>query len=557
MTDPTIIIDSGDNKVEFRSNTDKFGRIVFDEIQTERGFISREFSYCAGKISKKHIENKRIKSAPTTNLVKQITFCDGRIICYDYDGEDRISKIIDSVEGVIEYTYDTLGQLLTETHNGVLVNFMTYDNYGNILTKNGISYSYDEVWKDKLVSFDNNIISYDEQGNPINYLGHILTWQKGRELATYDDNVYTYNMYGIRASKTVKSVTNGIKVLKETWDNNVMVSLYDDSDCICGIVYNGNAYYFVKNLQNDIIAIANETGETLAQYSYDAWGKPTVLCDDTDCCIATINPYRYRGYYYDIETGLYYLQSRYYDPNIGRFINADDPNYIVETRNLYAYCNNSSVNNVDYLGYCSDPSSILEQAIVNKTDVKIVKVPSVCESVELYFSDFEDIGYSASKITIEEGSESQFLLAWYSIRSSGCGVAIIDCHGAPGYINNSSISCGMTLDSIATLPFANLSLLIILGCNCGHYDHFDSNVGHAFKQKVSCPVICSDGSVVTQEYYPTKFESFDSDTWSGFCNRIIPKRKDNKGWMIYNYKGDSLGRFKSKSLTFKQMFSLI
>ncbi len=86
------------------------------------------------------------------------------------------------VTNTTTYTYDALGQLLTETVNGTVVNTMTYDNYGNIVSKNGVAYTYDSTWKDLLTGYGEQTISYDAQGNPVKYLGHTLTWEKGRQL---------------------------------------------------------------------------------------------------------------------------------------------------------------------------------------------------------------------------------------------------------------------------------------------------------------------------------------------------------------------------------------
>ena len=120
---------------------------------------------------------------------------------------------------------------------------------------------------------------------------------------------------------------DGTKILCETWEDgaggrNTILPLYDNEDAVCGIVYNNTPYYFLKNLQGDVIAVVDKEAKTVARYTYDAWGTCTVTKDDNG--IGTINPYRYRGYYYDVETGLYYLQSRYYDAGVGRFINADE-----------------------------------------------------------------------------------------------------------------------------------------------------------------------------------------------------------------------------------------
>ena len=206
------------------------------------------------------------------------------------------------------------------------------------------------------------------QGNPLSYLGHTLTWEKGRQLKSFDNTTYTYNANGIRTAKTVNGVKHtytleGTKILRETWNGNTLVPLYDNEDSVCGILYNNVPYYFVKNLQGDVIAIVDKDAHTVAKYSYDAWGVCTVTQDSSTSQIATVNPFRYRGYYYDEEIGLYYLQSRYYNPAVGRFINPDIPEIIllqakkVTGTNLFAYCNNNSIDK-------SDPMGLLDAASV-------------------------------------------------------------------------------------------------------------------------------------------------------------------------------------------------
>ena len=211
---------AGGQTVTSHSKTDSFGRKVFDELQLGTGFLSRQFDYLPGQVTDTHLDNSKLKSSPVTHLVSRILFDGGRTLSYEYDAEERITKVIDSVAGTTEYTYDALGQLLTETVNGTVVNAMTYDNYGNILTRNGKVYTYgDSVWKDKLTAFDGQTISYDAQGNPTTYLGHTLTWEKGRQLKSFDGCTYTYNANGIRTGKTVNEVTHtyildGTKILR-------------------------------------------------------------------------------------------------------------------------------------------------------------------------------------------------------------------------------------------------------------------------------------------------------------------------------------------------------
>ena len=366
--DNTVVkFQAGGKTVTAHSKTDSFGRKEFDELQLGKGFVSRQFHYYEGQKSQTHIDNDKMKSSPTTQLVSRIVLSGGRTLDYEYDAEERITKVIDSVDGVTEYTYDAMGQLLTESVDGVVVSTMTYDNYGNILTKNGVSYEYDSTWKDLLTKVGNDTITYDAQGNPTSYLGHTLTWEKGRQLKSFDSNTYTYNANGVRTSKTVNGVTHtymldGSNILRETWNGNTMVPLYNNEENVCGITYNATPYYFVKNLQGDIIAITNQNAEIVAKYSYDAWGVCTITQDTSTVGIASINPYRYRGYYFDSEIGMYYLQSRYYNPVVGRFINQDDPNILtlVEVAgqsyesslkiNSFAYCCNSPVKNWDPTG---------------------------------------------------------------------------------------------------------------------------------------------------------------------------------------------------------------
>ena len=135
------------------------------------------------------------------------------------------------------------------------------------------------------------------------------------------------------------------------------------------MIYNDHPFYFRKNLQGDVIAITEWSGETVARYTYDAWGKCTIVDLARAHEIATVNPFRYRGYYYDSETALYYLQSRYYDPELGRFINGDMMPQIDTTKsncmmlNIYAYCFNSPVNMCDVDGFYPVTCSIMSTIV--------------------------------------------------------------------------------------------------------------------------------------------------------------------------------------------------
>ncbi len=369
---PIVRFSAGGRTVTSRSGTDSFGRKAFDELQLGTTFAFRQFVYHEGQITPEHKTHEKVKSIPTTQLVSRIILSNGTTVSYDYDAEERITSVTESytvagtsVTNTTLYTYDALGQLLTETVNGEVVNSMEYDNYGNITQKNGKTYTYgNTVWKDLLTKVgtgENADIVYDAQGNPTQYLGHTLTWEKGRQLKSFDSNTYTYNANGIRTSKTVNGVKHtytldGAKILREAWDGNTLVPLYDNEDSVCGILYNDNPYYFAKNQQGDIIAILDKDAQTVARYSYDAWGICTVTQDTSNTDIANVNPFRYRGYYYDKEIGLYYLQSRYYDSRVGRFVTADNPRVVAidptpVNISLYTYCQNEPIFHSDPNGY--------------------------------------------------------------------------------------------------------------------------------------------------------------------------------------------------------------
>ena len=119
--------------------------------------------------------------------------------------------------------------------------------------------------------------------------------------------------------------------------------------------YGGNYYYYRTNIQGDIEGIYNSNGTLVVSYSYDAWGNILSTTGTLASTLGEINPFRYRGYYYDTETGWYYLQSRYYDPTVGRFLNADNLVYLssggILSNNLYTYCYNNSVSNTDPSGF--------------------------------------------------------------------------------------------------------------------------------------------------------------------------------------------------------------
>ncbi|EEG32050.1 RHS repeat-associated core domain protein [[Clostridium] methylpentosum DSM 5476] len=121
-----------------------------------------------------------------------------------------------------------------------------------------------------------------------------------------------------------------------------------------GFSLNGVNYYYIRNNQNDIIGILDSNGNQVVSYVYDSWGKLVSTSGSLAETVGVQNPFRYHGYYYDVETGFYYLQSRYYDPVTGRFINSDSligSTGELNTHNMFAYCGNEPINRLDPYGF--------------------------------------------------------------------------------------------------------------------------------------------------------------------------------------------------------------
>ena len=201
-------------------------------------------------------------------------------------------------------------------------------------------------------------ITYDDAGNPLSYnngSAYTLTWQNGRDLASVVKGgvttTYKYGADGQRIEKKYGSTTynyyyvDGLLV-RQTWGNHYIDFLYDESGSPYSLVYDGVQYYYIKNVQGDVVQIRSSYGTLLVEYTYDAWGNVLSITGSNASVLGANNPIRYRSYYYDFETGFYYLNSRYYDPEIRRFINADgyvNANGGFIGYNMYAYCSNSPI----------------------------------------------------------------------------------------------------------------------------------------------------------------------------------------------------------------------
>ena len=297
---------------------------------------------------------------------------------YGYNNAGNITYM--NVDGIPNtYKYDSANQLIRENNRvSGLTTTWTYDNAGNILKRevypytagtlnpanriSEVNYVYnDDDWGDLLTEYNGVEITHDEIGNPLNDGTWSYTWQHGRQLASMhklDGSAqwsFTYNADGLRTQRTNGTrdycyTYLGGQLTHMTVDDHTLYFAYDAAGTPLSLTYDGGTYYYVTNLQGDVVAILDSTGTEVVHYTYDAWGN---LLSTTGAMADTLgyyNPLRYRGYVYDPETKLYYLQSRYYNPEMGRFINADG---LVATgqgllgNNMFAYCGNNPVNGHD------------------------------------------------------------------------------------------------------------------------------------------------------------------------------------------------------------------
>lgn len=304
----------------------------------------------------------------------KVEYHDGKVLQYSYDENGNIVAISENGNTKISFEYDNREQLIRENNAYIGKSVVyTYDIAGNILTATTYAYTADDLgdvistkeysyddsnWKDLMTSFNGENITYDEIGNPLLYRNGMRFEWTDRQLDSILTNgkriEYQYNDSGIRTSKTINGVKTSFqldetKIVSETNCMSTKWFMYDAEDSIIGFEYNNSVYYFEKNAQGDVTRIFDAQGNFVSEYFYDAWGNIISITGNTD--VAYANPFRYRGYYYDNESGLYYLQSRYYDSYTGRFLNADsDEVILLHEFNLISYCNNNPVNCVDYDG---------------------------------------------------------------------------------------------------------------------------------------------------------------------------------------------------------------
>ena len=343
---------------------DGLGRISRRTVNAGSTDVATTYGYLAGG----HGTNS------TTPLVQTITQS-GTTLTYAYDDAGNITSVSDGSK-TISYEYDLLGQLIrvndpydtTASTSGTTWKY-AYDLGGNIQSKTAYAFTTGTVgaaiktdvftygdanWKDKLTAFNGASISYDAIGNPTSDGTWSYIWEKGRQLqqiSKVGEVVrFVYNEDGLRVQKvavttgTTNYTLHGKNIVHMTQGSNSLHFFYDAQDKPAVVLFNGTAYAYLYNLQGDVIGLIDSNGTKMVSYSYDAWGKPISKTGTLASTLGTIQPFRYRGYVYDEETSLYYLNSRYYNPNQVRFCNKDERvHHSMFGCNLFTYCGNNPV----------------------------------------------------------------------------------------------------------------------------------------------------------------------------------------------------------------------
>ena len=410
-----------------------------------------------------------------TDIYKKVNNDWQRLYLYEYDEFNQLITFCDYInQKQYRYDYDEAGNILTETVSRIGAHGQLYDSRVN-------AYGYDDAnWGDKLTSYNGETITYDEIGNPLSYRdGMEMTWLNGRKLTTLqsgnDSISYKYDSNGVRTSKTVNGVEytyeylNG-KLMHETRGEKVFDYCYDANGQLYAVSYKANSstnavtYYFAHNWRGDITSIYDGNGNVVAKYEYDVWGNVLTVSNASNQeitdpnHIANLNPFRYRSYYYDSESGLYYLMSRYYDPVTHRFVNADgyfqSGDNILDT-NMNAYCQNNPIMNSDPTGnhpsdvICGNPTC----PMCNLDRRKYLQTEKGLRNYNKYhgtnYIGMDDKGNFISNTRLSEGTS----LAGNCLN----GMRTVEYGAACAYVTTKGCAAG--LSAIATVPVTTLSII--------------------------------------------------------------------------------------------------
>ena len=292
---------------------------------------------------------------------------------YKTDSLGNVTNVSDSVFGSHAYTYDSRGFLIKEDNTSY-----TYDDNGNMITSGNSTYKYDNLNRLISINGDSIFYSFTNHGNPRLFKDTEYKFE-GRRLVGISEDLgvdeqktvdYTYNSNGLIIKKvlgywyaddrdseeyTTKYYYDGEKLITEIGPRNRLDFLYDENGILYGLIKDSSRkYFYIRDFMSNILGLVDDSGNIVVKYKYDAYGNRISITDTSGCDLGNINPFRYKGYYYDDDVEMYYCKSRFYVPLWHRWLNSDSINYLepknITSLNLFTYCNNNPVMYVDPTG---------------------------------------------------------------------------------------------------------------------------------------------------------------------------------------------------------------
>jgi len=359
-----------------------------------------------------------------------------------------------------------------------------------------VSYGYNasyQNWEDQLTEYGWESIRYDGAGNPTYHRFNNMVWE-GKRLTKHtsywgDVTQFAYNESGIRTSKTYNGTKttydyNGSLLMLLRKGDDRMTFYYDATGLPLMTGYNGSAYYYIYNAQGDVVKLINHSGTTVVEYKYSTWGEPVSITGSAAATVGKLNPFRYRGYVWDEETGYYYLESRYYDPFTCRFLNADallSTGQGVLGYNMYAYCRNNPVTRSDASGTYDTPSAWAQQGAAAQPDTYYFYGGDQTDHARLNIQLLIDSGKSVRGIPV--AGQADFTAGWNNMASS-VDTVVINMHGYPG---------GSSDINMSALDPKSIDTLLLLLCNSGHQDLSNNLVSQFASQHTVGQIVGVDG----------------------------------------------------------------